>query len=525
MYTYELNIYPELTYKGKLEPTKNYIVALGSSTSSWTFATTPKKQRLPAGIGYNLLILEGVSANYYVGIKAKTIELAVDPGSSGCSIDPILAQTYSGEEIKPDVVLRIGKEQIQQTYPAKTISYPLSVADSVNYESRFLSAYDAYEAYTVSYEDNVDAGTAVVWVNPRKEHTKHTRLSSAFTINPYSMSGQLVEVSGVSGQVNYTGSKVTMPSLSVLFNGKRLLPDIDYNVSYQSNVDIGNASLVLSGIKNFSGTRSIQYKIVGDLSKAIVCDKQTGCLLADGKEYDYTGSIVLPQIDLYISQMKLVVGTHYSIMQPSSPVLPGVYSIQMDSIPSGNCINSIAFQYKVIGDISNASISGASLLYSKTGQEIKPSIELTRYGVKLTAGTDYSISYPSIDYVNKGLKKIIFTGIGCYRGSIEYEYSIYDNSTTLLVTNDNQYIQINDQTSLTRSALISALTAVDTSYTIDSIKVIVVGSSIATIENSLFANCVNLVEVDMSPCSRDVEVPESCFDGCTSLRSFKFPST
>lgn len=43
MYTYELNIYPELTYKGKLEPTKNYIVALGSSTSSWTFATTPKK--------------------------------------------------------------------------------------------------------------------------------------------------------------------------------------------------------------------------------------------------------------------------------------------------------------------------------------------------------------------------------------------------------------------------------------------------------------------------------------------------
>ena len=55
------------------------------------------------------------------------------------------------------------------------------------------------------------------------------------------------------------------------------------------------------------------------------------------------------------------------------------------------------------------------------------------------------------------------------------------------------------------------------------IKKVVVGNDITEIEDGMFANFTELVEVDLRSCSTEVEVPERCCEGCGKLTSFTFP--
>ena len=62
-----------------------------------------------------------------------------------------------------------------------------------------------------------------------------------------------------------------------------------------------------------------------------------------------------------------------------------------------------------------------------------------------------------------------------------------------------------------------------TAETDSMIKKVVVGNDITEIEDGMFANFTELVEVDLRSCSMEVEVPERCCEGCGKLTSFTFP--
>ena len=62
-----------------------------------------------------------------------------------------------------------------------------------------------------------------------------------------------------------------------------------------------------------------------------------------------------------------------------------------------------------------------------------------------------------------------------------------------------------------------------TAETDSMIKKVVVGNDITEIEDGMFANFTELVEVDLRSCSMEVEVPERCCEGCGKLMSFTFP--
>lgn len=62
-----------------------------------------------------------------------------------------------------------------------------------------------------------------------------------------------------------------------------------------------------------------------------------------------------------------------------------------------------------------------------------------------------------------------------------------------------------------------------TAETDSMIKKVVVGNDITEIEDGMFANFTELVEVDLRSCSMEVEVPERCCEGCGKLTLFTFP--
>lgn len=59
----------------------------------------------------------------------------------------------------------------------------------------------------------------------------------------------------------YTGSCKT-PAITITYKGKKLVKDKDYKVTYKNNKYIGTASAVITGMKDYTGTKTVTFKIV-----------------------------------------------------------------------------------------------------------------------------------------------------------------------------------------------------------------------------------------------------------------------
>lgn len=86
-------------------------------------------------------------------------------------------------------------------------------------------------SYIVSYENNINAGTATVTITGKGNYTG--TVTKEFTIQPKSIEGMTIE--GVADTYEYTGQPVT-PTV-VVKNGEQILyKDLDYTVDYKDNI-------------------------------------------------------------------------------------------------------------------------------------------------------------------------------------------------------------------------------------------------------------------------------------------------
>ncbi len=75
------------------------------------------------------------------------------------------------------------------------------------------------------------------------------------------ISSDTVTVTGLKDGYKYTGKNV-MPVFKLMMGDKELKADKDYRVSYKNNKKIGTASIEITGIGDYSGTLTINFKIV-----------------------------------------------------------------------------------------------------------------------------------------------------------------------------------------------------------------------------------------------------------------------
>ena len=150
-----------------------------------------------------------------------------DPKSlSYAEVTKIPNQEYIGREIKPDFEVH-----------------------------QLCKVLEVEKDYTVSYFDNVNPGTATVKISGAGEYTGS--VSASFTIEPKSVS--LLEISGISDKT-YTGKAQTQEI--VVKDGDAILTeDTDYDVSYVNNINIGTASIVITGKGNYTDSVTKTFTI------------------------------------------------------------------------------------------------------------------------------------------------------------------------------------------------------------------------------------------------------------------------
>ncbi|MCI8668815.1 MAG: fibronectin type III domain-containing protein [Lachnospiraceae bacterium] len=110
--------------------------------------------------------------------------------------------------------------------------------------------------YTVSYKDNINAGTAKVIIKGKGIYTG--TVTRTFTIKPKAVSGIKIRLAATT--YSYNGTSKT-PAVKITHNKNTLKKDTDYTISYKNNKEIGTATVTITGKGNYTGMRTLTFKI------------------------------------------------------------------------------------------------------------------------------------------------------------------------------------------------------------------------------------------------------------------------
>ncbi len=110
--------------------------------------------------------------------------------------------------------------------------------------------------YTVSYKDNINAGTAKVIIKGKGKYTG--TVTKTFTIKPKALSSTKIKLAATA--YSYNGTSKT-PAIKITHNENTLKKDTDYTVSYKNNKAIGTATATIKGKGNYTGTKTLTFKI------------------------------------------------------------------------------------------------------------------------------------------------------------------------------------------------------------------------------------------------------------------------
>ena len=109
--------------------------------------------------------------------------------------------------------------------------------------------------YTLTYSNNVNVGTGTVTITGKGNFKGTT--SKTFSISARAMSD--TSVANVSSQT-YTGNVIS-PLPTITYNNKTLKKDTDYTLSYSDNINVGTATITITGKGNFTGMTSMTFII------------------------------------------------------------------------------------------------------------------------------------------------------------------------------------------------------------------------------------------------------------------------
>ena len=384
-----------------------------------------------------------------VTVNGKTLTVGTDytvsdlTGTEPGSYPVTVAGTgnYTGEVTKSFTISKAQISSAAITYDADPYGYTgkeWKPEVTVSFNSATLTAGNDY---TVSYENNINAGTAKIIITGIGDH--FTGLTEkTFTINS-------AEISGCTfapiADVTYN-TKAHTPEVTVAISGRTLEADKDYTVSYASNVNAGTATVTVTGKGNFTGSANTTFTIAkADLNLSVytissLCTEtevKTSTLpsnffLADETETGFSIALTAAGGDAIFTQEPAVVdgenmityqlngGTgeatfNVTVTPVSVNYKAGTYDLKIQAYDKTNVSNRIVFES------GSAVYTGSGIKYEKAtiaghssgmrytyAPDVATGATLDAAGLPLTVGT-YTVTATYSDASSYGYKTATFT--------------------------------------------------------------------------------------------------------------------
>ena len=216
------------------------------------------------------------------------------------------------------------------------------------------------------------------------------------------------------------------PETTVKVGSKILEKDKDYTVEYKNNINVGTATVTITGKGSYNGVTATttfkinEKRITIPAGKTLTYngEEQTG---VDSKaEYKLNGTIKATNAKTYSATATLTDTANTKWSDGTTEAKTISWKINAKNL-SGNV---------TVSDVEDKTY---------TGSAITPEVEVkdTARNTVLTKNTDYTISYKN--NVNAGTATITITGKGNYTGTVEKTFKINGDENPIKVTNKTVY--------------------------------------------------------------------------------------
>lgn len=262
--------------------------------------------------------------------------------------------------------------------------------------------------YTVKMENQKNPGSAYLQIEGKGNYTGSQHFNMYICAD---LSDPNLSIEDVAPQPYDGVKKRPLPKLKL--NGYTLLPGDAYSVSYDNNIEPGQATITFTGnglYAGFTGTATKQF-IISPLSIE-------GAKITVDSGSTYNGSEQKPKLRVSIDGVELEENKDYTVSYKNN-----IDSGKATAVVTG--AGRYGGSIETTFEIATADISKASVLIpsqSYTGSELKPDANVTLNGKALKAGKDYTASYS--DNVKIGTATVTIKGKGNYSGTATGKFEI-----------------------------------------------------------------------------------------------------
>ncbi len=293
-------------------------------------------------------------------------------------IDYVVDNEYSGEDIRPKVVVKYGGKVLVEDVD-----------------------------YTITYNSGTDAGSMFFTITGKGNYTG--TIDCYYNIIRRNIAEATVSKNN---DTVYTGDEL-MPKPVITWNGFTLVEGVDYTIEYFDNVNSGYGIMVIYGLGNFSGSQRVQFRIFGkNIENAVIPT------IAD---QTYTGNEILPEISITLDGVILIKDVDYTVKYENNTE-KGVATVVISGIGNYSGVAKQSFNIVKNSVYSFTVFSETEMTETYDGTELKPEIEVYFGTELLTEGVDYTISLEN--NVNAGTATVTVIGMGLYEGERSYNFTI-----------------------------------------------------------------------------------------------------
>ena len=291
--------------------------------------------------------------------------------------------------------------------------------------------------YSETYTNNENVGTATITFAGSGNYSGS--INKTFSITARAISSATFD--SITNQT-YTTNAIKPTPVLRYSNDSPLVLNTDYkNVSYSNNINVGTATITVTGMGNYTGTHSTTFSIV---AKAL-----ENSMFSSISNKTYTTANITPSPTLTYNGKTLVSGTDYQSITYSNNLNVGTATVTVTG--KGNYKGNASTTFNIVERALTSDMIDAIAAHTYTGRAIRPTPTL-RYSndEPMEAGTDYSTSFNYSNNTNVGTATITVTGKGNYKNSASKTFTINPmNIANCTITLGNESLTYNTETQTT----------------------------------------------------------------------------
>lgn len=250
---------------------------------------------------------------HYDGTLIRMFDILAD--LSLATIDPIPAQAYTGEEVRPTLNVTLGEKNLTEG-----------------------------KDYRVAYADNIERGTAKATIYPADISMYTGEQTVTFGISRDIAGAQILLVDSA---FTYTGNEIA-PAAAVIFDGETLVEDRDYKIRYANNIEVGTANIYIEGVGGYDGTGGRTFEII---KRSVV-----RCEYENVVDKTYVGAPTYQELVVTDGGRRLTENLDYTVRYVDNAA-PGIATIEISGAGNYGGVKTIRYLVNFT-DISAVSAEG-----------------------------------------------------------------------------------------------------------------------------------------------------------------------